>query len=149
MSGLNAALVYSYHDDEQGSPWQFILHVDERGDERQRDALGQILVGRLGGKLVLALPWVRKPSELLHVRASRIEIEGKGSRRELRIGDAVTIRASRPVETDDRVSCIVPGHHRPGTELYADQATVDDEPFTWDLRGNCAFISVFDYCSAD
>jgi hypothetical protein len=42
-----------------------------------------------------------------------------------------------------------PGHHRPGTELLADQATVDDEPFAWDLEGNCAFVSAFDYSSAD
>ena len=36
LSGLNAALVYSYSDDEERSPWRFNVHVDARGDDRQR-----------------------------------------------------------------------------------------------------------------
>jgi hypothetical protein len=147
LGGLNAALVYRYSDDEKDSPWQFNLHVDARGDEDQRDALAKILVGKLGGKLVLALPWVRKPSELLHVRASTIEIEPNGRRHDLRIGDAVTMSAARQVDTDQRVSCIVPGHHIPGTELVADEQIVRDDPFSWELAGNCAFVADFDYRS--
>jgi len=147
LTGLNAALVYEYSDDEDGSPWQFRLHVDDRGSKRQRDALAEILVGRLGGRLVEALPWVRKPSELFDVSTSRIEIDRHGNRAELHVGDAVTARASRQVDTDERVSCIVPGHHRPGTELYADELRVADEPFAWRLAGNCAFVSDFDYAS--
>ena len=62
VDGLNAALVYSYSDDEEGSPWGFNLHVDERGDDAQRAALADILVGNVGGKLVLALPWSASPA---------------------------------------------------------------------------------------
>src|SRR5207245_1575448 len=147
LSGLNAALVHWYSDDEAGSPWQFIVHVDARGNERQREALAEILVGKFGGELILALPWVRKPSELLDVRASRIEIDHTASSHEFRIGEAVRVRASRQVETDQRISCIVPGHHQPGTEWYADEEIVRDGPFAWDLAGNCAFASVFEYRS--
>jgi hypothetical protein len=149
LDGLNAALVYRYSDDEDGSPWQFVLHVDAHGDEQQRDALSKILVGRLGGQLVLALPWVRKPSELLRVRASRIEIEHDAGAHSLRVGESVRLRVSRPVETADRVSSIVPGHHQPGREHYADKLAVSDGPFSWELAGNCAFVSVFDYSSED
>jgi hypothetical protein len=149
LHGLNAAMVYRYSDDEDGSPWLFNLHVDARGSERQREALAEILVGRLGGRLIRGLPWVRKPSELFDVRASRIEIEHDGKRAELRVGEAVTARAARAVDTSERVSCIVPGHHRPGTELYADELRVADEPFAWELTGNCAFVSDFDYSSDD
>ena len=147
LHGLNAALVYRYSDDEDGSPWQFRVHVDARGSEEQRDALTEILVGRLGGTLMLTMPWVRKPSDLLEVRASTIEIERRGREAELRIGETVAARASRAVETDERVSCIVPGHHRPGTELYADELRVAEKPFEWELAGNCAFVSDFDYSS--
>lgn len=149
LHGLNAAMVYRYSDDEKGSPWEFRVHVDDRGSERQREALAQILVGRLGGTLMLAMPWVRKPSDLLEVRASTIEIEHSGREAELRIGETLTARASRAVDTTERVSCIVPGHHRPGTELYADELRVADKPFAWELEGNCAFVSDFDYCSDD
>jgi hypothetical protein len=149
LGGLNAALVYRYSDDEDRSPWRFNLHVDARGDQEQRAALADILVGRLGGPLIEAQPWVRKPSELLHVRTSTIAIDRVGPRNTLRIEDTVAITAYREVPTDERVSCIVPGHHRPGIELYAEELVVHDDPFAWELTGNCAFVSTFDYRSGD
>ena len=147
LAGLNAALVCGYSDDEEGSPWRFNLHVDARGDEDQREALAEILSGKLGGPLIAAEPWVRKPSEHLNLRASTIEIERHGRRHTVRIGDAVRMSAERRVETDERVSCIVPGHHLAGYELYTDELVVSDDPFAWELEGNCAFVSSFDYRS--
>ena len=147
LGGLCAALVVRYDDDEPGSPWRFVLHVDERGDERQRAALADILLGRAGGERILRLPWVRKPGELLAVRASRIEIDRGPGGYALRVGEAVRLRATRPVETDEPVACGIPGYDHVGTELYADELTVDDEPFSWELAGNCAFTSDFSYAS--
>jgi hypothetical protein len=143
LDGLGAAMAIRYDDDEPGSPWTFKLHVDERGDERQREALADILLGRLGGPQILKLPWVRKPSELVGIEAARIELrEGV-----LRVGSSVRLRATRPVETDEPVSCGIPGYERPGAELYADELVVDDAPFAWQLAGNCAFATTFDYAS--
>ena len=42
LSGLAAAFVIRYDDDEPGSPWSFVVHVDERGSERQQAALSQL-----------------------------------------------------------------------------------------------------------
>ena len=147
LSGLNAALVIRYDDDEPGSPWRFNVHVDERGDEQQRAALADLLTGKLGGESVLGLPWLRKLSELLAVTTSRIEVAHDGADHELRIGDAVALRASRPVETAEVVSCVIPGHHHPGTELYTDTFVVDDGPFEWQLTDRCAFVTDFEYRS--
>jgi hypothetical protein len=141
LSGLAAALVCRYDDDEPGSPWRFVLHVDARGDDDQRAALEEILLGRAGGEQVLRLPWVRKPSELLAVRASEIELGGG----ELRVAEAVRLRATRPVESDETVRCGIPGYDEPGQELYADEFTVDDGELRWELAGNCAFRSRFAY----
>jgi hypothetical protein len=147
LSGLAAAFVVRYDDDELGSPWSFVVHVDERGDETQRQALAAILVGELGGEAVLRLPWVSKPSELIDVRASPIEIVNGASGHELRVGRAVTMVATRPFETDEVVACGIPGYNHPGIELIADTLVVADEPFAWELSGNCAFASPFDYSS--
>jgi hypothetical protein len=147
LSGLAAVLVYEYDDDELGSPWRFRLHVDERGDESQQAALADVFLGRLGGERVLALPWIRKASNLINVQASAIEIE-RGPDHAVEVGDRILIRASRPVETSERVSCIVPGHDRAGRELYADELRVRDEPFDWELHGNCAFAADFSYGSS-
>ena len=37
LAGLAAALTLRYDDDEPGSPWRFVVYVDERGSERQRE----------------------------------------------------------------------------------------------------------------
>lgn len=145
LSGLAAAFVIRYDDDEPGSPWSFVVHVDERGSEEQQRALIAILTGELGGEAVLRLPWVSKPSELIEVRTSRIEIEDGAEGHELRVGRAVTLAARRPFETDEVVACGIPGYGFPGTELVADELRVEDAPFAWELSENCAFASSFEY----
>ena len=88
----------------------------------------EILTGGRGGDLILNLPWVRKPSDLVAVRPAAIDIRHGPDGHELRVGSVIEISASRPVETDDRVSCVIPGHHS-GAEYYADRLAVDDDPF--------------------
>jgi hypothetical protein len=147
LGGLAAAFTIRYDDDEPGSPWTFTVHVDEGGSEEQRRALAEILTGERGGDDILRLPWVRKPSELLEVRASPIEISHGPDGHELRVGRSIELSASRPVETEERVSCVIPGHHIAGCELYADRLAVDEAPFEWELSGNCAYVSTFAYSS--
>src|SRR3954449_2582068 len=95
LSGLAAAFVIRYDDDEPGSPWSFVVHVDERGDESQREALAVILLGERGGDAGLRLTWVRKPSEVVAVRTSPIRIEHGPGGYELHVGLAVALRATR------------------------------------------------------
>jgi hypothetical protein len=147
LDGAEAALVFRYEDDEPGSPWEFVLHVDGHGEARAGEALAEILLGRAGGDAVLNLPWVRKPAELVAVESSRIEIEHGPGGHDLKVGDTVRLRASRAFETAERVSCVIPGHHIAGTELYADELSAADGRFAWELEGNCAFLSSFDYAS--
>jgi hypothetical protein len=135
LSGAGAVMTYSYSDDEPGSPWTLVLYVDGP------DELGDILLGRLGGEHVRTLPWVRKPTASIEVRHARIEFDDGA----VRVGDAVRLRATRPYETDSAISCIVPGHDRPGTELINDEVMVDDPPFAFELRGTCGFRREFDY----
>ncbi len=149
LAGLAAAFTIRYDDDEPGSPWSFVVHVDERGSGEQRAALAAILTGRLGGERILRLPWVSKPSEELAVRASPIDLRFGPDGYELRVGSAIDLAATQPVDTDERVSCGIPGHEVAGTEYYADRLTVADDPFAWELAGNCAFVSTFDYSGPD
>ena len=144
LSRLDVVMTIAYSDDEEGSPWTVVLHVDARGDDRQRSALEEIFLGRLGGD-VIGLPWVRKPVASATVRASAIEIDHTPGRGWFRAGDGVVVRASGPVETDETVSCVIPGHHRPGRELHAALVSVDDPPLAFEVRDRCAFETRFDY----
>ena len=135
LSGSAAVMTYQYSDHEEGSPWTLVLHVDGPAE------LGEILLGRMGGKHLLKLPWVRKPRTVVAARRTRIEFASG----EVRAGESVRLKAFLPVPTNETVSCIVPGHERPGTELYTDELLVEDPPFAFELRGTCAFTRDFEY----
>jgi hypothetical protein len=139
LDGLNVALVCRYDDDEPGSPWSVLLHLDARASDEQRRALQYVFLEGM-----THLPWIRKARHLVNVRSSVIEIDGG----HLRVGSAIAMHATRPVETDVPVACGIPGYDRAGYELYADELTVDDDPFAWQLSGNCAYLSDFDYAAA-
>jgi hypothetical protein len=138
LGGLNAALVCRYDDDEPGSPWSIALHLDASASVQQQAALAHVF---LDG--VAHLPWIRKARHLIGVRVSAIEIDGPS----LRVGTSVSMRATRRFETEQPVACGIPGYDRAGYEMIADELTVDDGEFTWELHGNCAYVSDFDYTS--
>jgi len=147
VSGLAVALVLRYDDDEPGSPWTIVLHVDAEGNDRQRAMLADVFLGRLGGPKVGVLPWVRKARQLVEVRTNAIELEPDGDGYTLRVGEAVRARAVRPAPSDSVVRCGIPGYEEPGRELVADELAVNDDPFSWDVTENCAFASRFSYAS--
>ncbi len=75
LAHLGVVLASRYCDDEPGSPWSYVLYVDEHGDEAQRQALGEIFRGRRGGTALKQFPWAFKPAHLLGVRPAKIEID--------------------------------------------------------------------------
>ena len=129
LSGSGAVMTYSYDDDEPGSPWTLVLHVDGPPELRR------------GGEHVLELPWVRKPTTSIEMRAAAIEF-GAG---DIRVGGEIHVRATERYRTDATVSCIVPGHDSFGTELVNDEVVVDDGGFSFELHGTCGFERDFDY----
>jgi Protein of unknown function (DUF1326) len=148
VTGLKLALTVMYDDDELGSPWTIVLHVDADGTERQREVLADVFLGSLGGPHVGLLPWVRKARHLVDVRVDSIQLTPDGDGYKLVVGNAVRARAGRPVESDAVVRCGIPGYDQPGRELVADELRIDDDPFKWELSGNCAYASRFAYASA-
>jgi hypothetical protein len=149
LSGLAAVLVLRYSDDEPGSPWTYFLFVDERGDYPQRETLAQIFTGRLGGTPQQQFPWVWKESHPLGWRAAPIEVEHRSRRGWFRAGSEVTMRVRGPVPDQEPVTCVIPGHHREGVELYADLLRVNEGPLSFELSGRCGYRSTFAYSSAD
>jgi hypothetical protein len=147
LAGLRAVLAARYDDDEPGSPWSFYLHVDERGDDRQRDVLGEIFLGQLGGTPDKQFPWVWNASDLLGVRAVPIEIDHSPGRGWFRAGGHVTVRIDAPVEGDATVTCVIPGHDRTGRELHADLIAVEEAGLGFQFEAVCGYESTFAYSS--
>jgi hypothetical protein len=149
LSGRRIVLALRYEDDEPGSPWSFFLYLDEDGDERQRDALSQIFLGRLGGTPERQFPWVWKASDLLGVLAVPIEIDHTPGRGWFRAGRSVSVRIRAPVEQKAAVTCVIPGHDRSGREVHADLIEVAQNGLDFSFEAVCGYESDFAYSSAD
>ncbi len=149
LAGLGVVLASRYDDDEPGSPWSFILYLDERADEDQLRALEDVFLGRLGGTPQKQFPWVWKQSDLLGVERAAIEIDHSPGRGWFRAGAKVSVRIREPVPKQEVVTCVIPGHHRDGREMYADLLSVDDGPLEFELEGSCGYEASFSYSSSD
>jgi hypothetical protein len=147
LANLCVVLICWYSDDETGSPWSFELYLDERADAAQREALEEIYAGRLGGTPLSQFPWAFKPSNLLAVVPSAIQIDHTPGRGWFRAGGSVTVRVAAPFETQSPVSCVIPGHHRRGREVVAEVLDVEDEHFHFTYTGRCGYEATFDYGS--
>jgi hypothetical protein len=148
LDGLRSVLALRYDDDEAGSPWDFALYIDDRADPEQHGLLAAIFLGELGGTPVDQFPWVFKPSRRLAVRSAPIEIEHSETRGWFRAGKEVTVRVGERVADQEPVTCIIPGHHRQGHEVYGEVLEVDEGPLAFGFEGRCGYWSTFSY-SAD
>jgi hypothetical protein len=147
LATLGIVLVIWYSDDEPGSPWSWVLHIDERADPAQREALEDIFTGRLGGTPHQQFRWVFKSSNMLAIAASRIEIDHTPGRGRFRAGSHVNVSIERPVDTESVVTCLMPGHHRTGREVIAGLVEVDEERLRFSYNGRCGYEATFDYGS--
>jgi hypothetical protein len=145
LAGLAVALAIRYDDDEPGSPWTWILYLDEGGSEEQQTALEAIFSGRLGGDALRHFPWAWKASELLAVRRVAIELDHARRRQWLRIRDHVTVRIRDRYPGTAAVTCVIPGHDRDGEELVAEELRVDDGPLAFEYSGTCGYAATFAY----
>ena len=145
LDGLAVALAIRYHDDEPGSPWTFVVYLDARADEAQRQALEALYTGALGGDALAHFPWAWKASTCVAVRPVEIEVSHEPRRQLLRIRDRVTVRIRERYAGLETVTCVIPGHEQPGEELLADELSVDDGPLRFEYTGNCGYSARFDY----
>lgn len=145
LAGLPVALASRYSDDEQGSPWTWILYLDTRASREQRAALEGIFSGRLGGDAERHFPWAWKQSELVAVRPVVIDVDHQRRRQWLRIRAHISVRIRDRYDGEETVTCVIPGHEREGEELIADQLLVEDGPLAFSYSGVCGYGSTFDY----
>ena len=145
LAGLTVALAIRYDDDEPGSPWTWVLYLDERGTDEQLEALEAIFAGELGGDALTHFPWAWKESELVGVRRVAIELDHTRRREWLRIRDRVTVRIRDRHDGAETVTCVIPGHDRDGEELVAEELRVEDGPLAFDYSGTCGYAASFSY----
>jgi hypothetical protein len=136
-----------YSDDEEGSPWTWMLYLDEQAGPGQQRAIEEIWTGSTEGEQLEHFPWAWKASNYLGMKPAEIEIDHTPRRQWFRVRDAVTVRISGPYAGDETVTCVIPGHEVQGEEVIAQELKVDAGPFRFEYTGNCGYAADFDYRS--
>ncbi len=148
LSSLRAVMSVRYLDRVQPStPWEVVLYVDDNGDDRQRAAVADILLGRAGG--TVARQYGPAIGEVHVVRRARIALEHTAARKRIGVVGYLTVEAEGDASDPGDVQCGIPGFDHPGTELHGDVLRSTDPALRWEVRGrrNAAFTSDFDYRS--
>jgi len=149
LAGLRVVLALKYDDDEAGSPWDYVLFLDDRADADQRRLLEAIFMGELGGAPEQQFPWVFKPGRPIGTRIAPIELDHSEKRGWFRAGNEVTVRVGKPVADQVPVTCIIPGHHRSGHEVHGESIAVHADPLDFGFEEVCGYWSTFSYSSED
>ena len=145
LDGLNVAFATRYHDDEPGSPWSFVCTWTS--GPTPRSAMRSNASTRVSSAATRSntFPWAWKESRRVAVRPVEIEVSHEPRRQWLRIRDHVSVRIRDAWAGPETVTCVIPGHHRSGEELVADELRVDDGPLRFEYHGNCGYGTTFDY----
>ena len=92
-------------------------------------------------------PWVFKEADLRGVEALEIEIDHTPGRGWFRAGTKVEVHVREPVPDQEIVTCLIPGHHRIGRELFSDTIDLNAGPLVFSVQGRCAYETTFEYSS--
>ena len=145
LDGLTTVMVGSYVDKPAWKPWDVALLVDERASPAAQAALADIFLGRAGGTPMAnftgAIGTVRS------VRPAAIRLDHRKGQERIDVGPAVAVEAADAASADGEVSCGIPGHDRPGTEVNASLLAVDESGFQFRYSGVCGFTTKYDYRS--
>jgi hypothetical protein len=147
LSDLRVAMAARYSDDEEGSPWTWMLYLDERGSPEQHQALEEIWAGRVAGEQLEHFPWAWKASHLVGAERAQIEIDHTSRRQWFRVREAIGVRISGPYAGDETITCVIPGHEQAGHEVVAEELHVDGGPLQFEYKGVCGYTADFEYRS--
>jgi hypothetical protein len=138
-------MVGSYVDKPTWMPWNVALLVDERASPEAQAALAAIFLGKAGGTPMAN--FTDAIGEVRAIRPAAIRLDHTRGRERIDAGPSVVVQAGDAASNDGEVSCGIPGHDRPGTEVHAKVLAVDEARFEFRYSGVCGFTTTFDYHS--
>jgi hypothetical protein len=127
--------------------WEVALYLDQRGDERQRDALGKIFSGQAGGPLGALGPLIGK---VLGMKPAAIDYKAIGKQRSLNIAGVADMEIAA-IEGQNGADVTI--HHHPFTPVPGFPAVVSrssklnyhDHGFKVEISQKNGFYSPFAY----
>jgi hypothetical protein len=150
LDGLNAVLAVHSPGHMLEVKWKVALYVDERGNQAQQDALGQIFSGQAGGHLAGVAPLI---GEVLGVKAAPIEYRSDGKRRSLHLGnvadaeiDGLPGQDGGDVTIANHPFGAAPGF--PAVVAKSKHMRFSDYGLKWEVSNKNGYFSPFAYQSA-
>ena len=143
LAGRKVVMVGHYSDDEAGSPWRVSILVDTAATPQQFADITDIFLGRLGGDT--HQQYGNAIDEVLGMHRADIDLVHEKRRWRIGVQRLIEVRSVEPADVSGPVSCGIPGHGQPGTEMVSDVISVDLDEFHWDFASRCSFESRFSY----
>lgn len=147
LSQRQVVMAGSYDDDEPQQPWRVALYIDDQAERAQHESLSAIFLGRAGGGTMRN--FASNIGEVYAVRAASILLTHSRGHERIVAEDYVRVAALHPADVEGPVSCGIPGHDHPGTELVNGDFHVNDVALRWEVTGRCGFATHFAYASDD
>ena len=126
--------------------WKTAMYIDERADEAQREALGQILAGDTGGPMAR---WARLTETFLGTRYVPIAYTQDGKVRRVIIPGIIdfSVEGIQARGQDEVMTLINTGHPVSSTLALAQgtKSTYKDYDMTWDNTGRNGHYAAFSW----
>lgn len=143
LSGLAVVMVGRWYDHDSEAPWRVSLYVDERGGRHEQEALAHIFLGRAGGQTLSN--YAALIGEVYGVHSAAIELDHTPGQERMAVAGRLSANTAHPVLADVAISCGIPGHDHPGTEVVSETCRLVDPPLAWEWFGRCGFATTFSY----
>ncbi len=145
LDGMAVVMAGSYQDRVRWTPWEVALLVDERASMRAQSALTEIFTGEAGGTPMTN--YTAAIGEIRSIRPATITLDHRRGHERIDVETAIQVEAGEAAAPDGAVSCGIPGHDHPGTEVHARLLSVDESGLRFRYSGVCGFTTSFDYSS--
>ena len=140
LTGLPVAMAIRYSDDEPGSPWTWVLYLDDARRRPQRRALEDDLHRPARRRRRAATSRGRgRRASWSRCAPSRSTSTTRGAASGCASATTSASASATATPGATSVTCVIPGHDRTGEELVADELSVEDGPLAFSYRGVCGY----------
>ena len=147
LAGLNVAMAIHSPGHMIQTKWRAALYLDERADDRQKQALTRIFAGQAGGHPEALASFV---GDVLGVASVKIDYQAAGRTRSLSIPgivsaeiEAIEGQGGGDVTISGHPLCVAPGE--PAVVAKSKRLDYADHQMTWSISERNGFYSPFAY----